>query len=114
MRFFSKQQGRRLAGGFAVWGCMVIEQLLDINDVAKLTKFSVAAIRKYVLLHQIPFHKIYKAIRFRPSEIDEWINKGGGQVLLEPLEGEDLFTAAGVRVAAADGPELEGGEDGQR
>ncbi|GHV93197.1 hypothetical protein AGMMS50268_37000 [Spirochaetia bacterium] len=83
---------------------MVLEQLLDVDDVAKLTKLSVAAIRKYVLLHQIPFHKIFKAIRFRPSEIDEWINQDGGLVAMAPLEGEDLFSV-GAKAAAADGPE---------
>jgi predicted DNA-binding transcriptional regulator AlpA len=76
---------------------MVFEQLLDVNDMAKLTKLSVAGIRKYVLLHQIPFHKIYKAIRFLPSEIDQWITENGKVARNRPeaLKGEDLFSAAG-------------------
>ncbi|GHV44901.1 hypothetical protein AGMMS49546_29620 [Spirochaetia bacterium] len=88
-----------------------MEQLLDINDVAKLTKLSVAVLRKYVLTHQIPFHKIFKAIRFRPSEIDQWINTSG-KVHSEPLDGEELFPA-GETAAAVEGPETAGGEDGK-
>ncbi|WP_043922734.1 helix-turn-helix domain-containing protein [Leadbettera azotonutricia] len=91
----------------------MVEQLLDINDVAKLTKLSVAAIRKYVFLHQIPFHKIFKAIRFRPSEIDVWINTGG-KVAVKPLAGEELYLTAGDgQQDGVPGEELpEGGRDG--
>jgi predicted DNA-binding transcriptional regulator AlpA len=91
----------------------VVEQLLDINDVAKLTKLSVAAIRKYVLLHQIPFHKIFKAIRFRPSEIDLWINSGG-KVVVKPQEGEELFLTAGEvpQSGLPEGELPEGGQNG--
>jgi predicted DNA-binding transcriptional regulator AlpA len=105
MRFSLYRQAQEWA---AVWRFVVLEQLLDVNDVAKFTKLSVAVIRKYVLLHQIPFHKIFKAVRFRPSEIDEWINRNGGPVAMELLEGEDLFSAA----ALAD--EAGGGNDGNR
>jgi predicted DNA-binding transcriptional regulator AlpA len=81
-------------------GVKMLEQLLDINDVSKLTKLSVATIRKYVLLHQIPFLKIFKAVRFRSSEIEVWINqrnnRHGGTVAVTPLEGGDLFSAAEV------------------
>ncbi|GHT84759.1 hypothetical protein FACS1894137_08200 [Spirochaetia bacterium] len=41
---------------------MGIEELLDVNDVARITKLSVAAIRKFVLQRQIPFHNSAKLV----------------------------------------------------
>ena len=79
---------------------MGIEELLDVNDVARITKLSVAAIRKFVLQRQIPFHKLLKAVRFRPSELDEWISTDGKELCNQGLsaaalnEGDLFFEAA--------------------
>jgi predicted DNA-binding transcriptional regulator AlpA len=54
-----------------------MEELLDINDVERITKIKKATLRRYVLLKQIPFHKVVSAIRFRASEIEEWVNNNG-------------------------------------
>jgi predicted DNA-binding transcriptional regulator AlpA len=53
----------------------LMEPLLDINDVERITKIKKATLRRYVLLKQIPFYKVVKAIRFRASEIECWIDK---------------------------------------
>jgi excisionase family DNA binding protein len=50
-----------------------MEELLDINEVSKLTKISKPALRRYVLLKQIPYYKVICAIRFRASEIQAWL-----------------------------------------
>ncbi|GHV77124.1 hypothetical protein AGMMS49942_19450 [Spirochaetia bacterium] len=93
---------------------MGIEELLDVNDVARITKLSVAAIRKFVLQRQIPFHKLLKAVRFRPSEVDEWITTDGKEACNQGLpaaaldEGDLFFEAAVNEVIDV----TEGGKDG--
>ena len=51
-----------------------METLMTIADVAEKLQLTEATIRKYVLAKVIPYIKIGAAIRFRPSEIEEWIN----------------------------------------
>ena len=52
-----------------------IEDLIDINDVVRITKIPKGTIRRYILLKQIPFYKCIKAIRFRASEIEVWLKE---------------------------------------
>ena len=82
-----------------------MEPLLDINDVERITKIKKATLRRYVLLKQIPFHKVIKAIRFRASEIEAWVNNNGNSADIEvkPLAGE---------LALFEGVEGETGHDG--
>jgi hypothetical protein len=54
-----------------------VGEYLTIFEVSEKTKFTVAALRKYVLMRTIPFHKINRAIRFKPDEINAWIASGG-------------------------------------
>jgi predicted DNA-binding transcriptional regulator AlpA len=83
-----------------------MEPLLDINDVERITKIKKATLRRYILLKQIPYHKVIKAIRFRASEIEAWVNNNGNRAGLEvkPVQFE-LPLAAGeaCRPPAADG-----------
>jgi predicted DNA-binding transcriptional regulator AlpA len=87
---------RKTPNFFCVWLCDfesmegAMEPLLDINDVERITKIKKATLRRYVLLKQIPFHKVIKAIRFRASEIEAWVNNNGSLAGLEvkSLEGE--------------------------
>jgi excisionase family DNA binding protein len=51
-----------------------MESLLNIFDVSEITKIKVATLRKYVLRGTIPFRKLGAAVRFKPSEIEAWIN----------------------------------------
>jgi predicted DNA-binding transcriptional regulator AlpA len=80
-----------------------MEPLLDINDVERITKIKKATLRRYVLLKQIPFYKVIKAIRFRASEIDEWVKNNGSLKGLErrPLEGELPFAIGETRCPPA-------------
>jgi excisionase family DNA binding protein len=62
-----------------------MEELMDINEVARLTKISKPTLRRYVLLKQIPYYKVICAIRFRGSEIQEWLeNFKRGDVKVVP------------------------------
>jgi excisionase family DNA binding protein len=48
-----------------------IERLAEYLDVAEKT------VRKWVLNNDIPYHKIMKLVRFRLSEIEQWVETGG-------------------------------------
>ncbi len=62
----------------------------DIRTAAKHTKMSVGFWRKAVRLKLVPFARIgSKAIRFRLSDLDRWIesNSNGGEVTYRKSEG---------------------------
>jgi excisionase family DNA binding protein len=84
-----------------------MEIYLTIAELAGMVKLSEQTIRRYVLNRSIPYHKIKKAVRFRLSEIEKWID-GGGIVANNTgldVQGSDLFkgaesgTVAGVEPA---------------
>jgi excisionase family DNA binding protein len=85
-----------------------MEIYLTIDELAGMVKLSQQTIRRYVLRREIPYHKIKKVVRFRPSEIERWIDRGGMDVSADgggELEG-DLFAdtwAAPVEDTGADG-----------
>jgi PTS system nitrogen regulatory IIA component len=54
-------------------------KLMTIRDVAEFMQLSEQTIQRYVLNCEIPFHKVKKVIRFRLSEIEKWIDEGGGK-----------------------------------
>ncbi len=53
-----------------------MEVYLTIEELAVMLKLSEQTIRRYVLNKTIPYRKIVKAVRFRLSEIEKWINGG--------------------------------------
>jgi len=54
-----------------------MEIYLTIEELAVYLKLAEQTIRRWVLNREIPFHKIRKVIRFRVSEIEQWIDSGG-------------------------------------
>lgn len=72
-----------------------MESLLTIPELAELIKLSTQTIRRYVLRKEIPYLKIRKVVRFRGSDIEQWINSGGLKTEFAPSEERegDLFTA---------------------
>ena len=50
-----------------------MENQLTTKDVADMVQLSEQTIRRYVMLKQIPYYKIIRAVRFKPSEIQKWI-----------------------------------------
>ena len=54
-----------------------METYLTIEELAVYLKLAEQTIRRWVFNREIPFHKIKKVIRFRLSEIEQWIDKGG-------------------------------------
>jgi excisionase family DNA binding protein len=87
---------------------VVVETYLTIEELANYLKLSEQTIRRYVLNREIPYHKIKKVVRFRLSEIECWIDGGGGVCPVESdddLEG-DLF--AGVETEEPEGTGADG------
>jgi excisionase family DNA binding protein len=63
------------------WRGLDLETYLNIEGLAEYLKLSVQTIRRWVLNREVPFHKIKKVIRFRLSEIEQWVESGGKGVL---------------------------------
>jgi predicted DNA-binding transcriptional regulator AlpA len=59
------------------------QDLLNENDVARMTGLSVASVRRWRLLRQGPrYVKIGAAVRYRPEDLAAWLEScptGGGQ-----------------------------------
>lgn len=53
-----------------------MEVYLTIEELAAMLKLSEQTIRRYVLNKTVPYRKIKKAVRFRLSEIEKWIDGG--------------------------------------
>jgi len=54
-----------------------LETYLSIEGLSKYLGIAEKTVRKWVLNHDIPYHKIMKIIRFRVSEIEQWIETNG-------------------------------------
>jgi excisionase family DNA binding protein len=54
-----------------------MEMLLTVKELATAIKVTEQTIQRYVLHKKIPFHKVMRMVRFRPSEINRWIDSGG-------------------------------------
>jgi excisionase family DNA binding protein len=93
-----------------------METYLTIAEMAEYIKLSEQTVRRYVLNKTVPYRKIHKAVRFRVSEIEKWIDGGGldGEVKAGPGDDRegDLFAGLEAEGTAADG-EPETGADGQ-
>ena len=50
-----------------------METLITITELVEITKIKERTIRKYVLDKKIPYLKVMGFVRFRPSEIEKWI-----------------------------------------
>jgi excisionase family DNA binding protein len=99
-----------------------METYLTIEEVAAYLKLAQQTIRKYVLNKTIPYRKVQKSVRFRLSEIEKWIDEGGGNHPDYPVDGRgaDLFacldateTGEAEPEAGAMEPKTESDADGQ-
>jgi hypothetical protein len=60
-----------------------LQDLFDEQDLARITKRSVASVRRDRLLKKgCPYIKIGSSVRYRPSDVGTWLNslpkRGGG------------------------------------
>ena len=70
-----------------------LETYLSIEGLAKYLNVAEKTVRKWVFNRDIPYHKIKKIIRFRVSEIEQWVETSGKfpQVNDEEAQDGDLF-----------------------
>ncbi|MDR0473631.1 MAG: helix-turn-helix domain-containing protein [Treponema sp.] len=54
-----------------------METYLTVSELAAALKLREQTIRRYIVRRAIPYCKILRAVRFRPSEIEKWIDGGG-------------------------------------
>ena len=52
-----------------------METFLTVDGVAEILQLSVQTIRRYTMNKEIPFHKINRSVRYKKSEIEEWVEK---------------------------------------
>ena len=70
-----------------------MEQYLSIKGLALYFDIAEKTVRKWVLNREIPFCKIKKIIRFRLSEIEQWVSTNGQLPVAsdEEIFADDLF-----------------------
>lgn len=50
-------------------------ELLDVNDLARLLGVSSTTVRRMVERRELPFLKLKRVIRFRRSDVDEYLDR---------------------------------------
>jgi excisionase family DNA binding protein len=71
-----------------------METYLTAKEVAEKVKLSEITIRRYTMLGQIPFHRIVRAVRYKPSEIEKWIEENRDSLTEEQNKASDTDLAA--------------------
>jgi len=51
----------------------IMETYWKVSDVAAAIQVSLQTVYRYVANGEIPFHKLNRAVRFKPSEIESWM-----------------------------------------
>jgi excisionase family DNA binding protein len=86
-----------------------LETYLSIEGLAEYLGIAEKTVRKWVLNHDIPYHKIMKIIRFRVSEIEQWVETSGKF----PQVKDDEEPDGGLFAEDEAGYKTDGGEDGK-
>jgi excisionase family DNA binding protein len=55
----------------------LVETYLSIEGLAEYLEVAEKTVRKWVLNNDIPYHKVMKLVRFRLSEVEQWVETGG-------------------------------------
>ena len=50
-----------------------MENYWKVQEVAAALQISIQTVYRYVANGEIPFHKLNRSVRFKPSEIERWI-----------------------------------------
>jgi len=57
-----------------------VDDYLTADEVAMMLKLSVQTIRRYTMNKEIPHHKLNRAVRYKKSEIELWLEKREGRI----------------------------------
>ncbi|MGE4157864.1 MAG: helix-turn-helix domain-containing protein [Planctomycetota bacterium] len=55
------------------------EQWVDIDDVSAHLKVNKETVRRWIKERDFPSHRAGHLLRFKLSEVDEWVRQGGGK-----------------------------------
>jgi excisionase family DNA binding protein len=70
-----------------------------VNEVAAALQISVQTVYRYVANGEIPFHKLNRSVRFKPSEIDRWVEgKAAGVLAVQSGSPDDSTQTEGGEV----------------
>jgi len=64
-----------------------MENYWKVNEVAAALQISVQTVYRYVANGEIPFHKLNRSVRFKPSEIERWIGSKAANIPAALCEG---------------------------
>lgn len=51
-----------------------MERLLDVTQTAEILGIKPVTLRLWISLKKIPYYKVGKSIKFKPSEIEAWVD----------------------------------------
>ena len=70
-----------------------METYLTADEVAKMVRLTVQTIRRYTMKNEIPFHKINRAVRYKKTEIEQWVEsrKAAKGKAKKEIQQENLF-----------------------
>jgi excisionase family DNA binding protein len=91
-----------------------MESYWTVKEVAAALQISVQTVYRYVANGEIPFHKLTRAVRFKPSEIEIWMdsrtagvsavqNEDGGNGLFSETEAGKTEIQVKTETAENDG-----------
>jgi excisionase family DNA binding protein len=70
-------------------GGVNMETYWKVNEVAAAIQVSEQTVYRYVANGEIPFHKLNRAVRFKPSEIENWMeSRKAGVTTNKSIDGE--------------------------
>ena len=52
-----------------------MKKYMTVKDVAAFVQLTEQTIRRYVMLKQIPYHKVFRSLRFKRREIKKWVEE---------------------------------------
>ncbi|OUR96140.1 hypothetical protein A9Q84_07200 [Halobacteriovorax marinus] len=58
-------------------------KILDFNQTVQFLTLKPSHLRKLIFNREIPFFKVGRLVRFKASELEQWINKNTKEVLNE-------------------------------
>lgn len=53
------------------------QKWMSVDEIAKYLGISKESVYKWLEKRKMPAHRIGKLWKFQPSEVDEWVKKGG-------------------------------------
>jgi len=73
-----------------------METYMTANEVAEALQISTQTVYRYVANEEIPFYKLNRSVRFKPSEIERWVESktAGVQATLNESFDESIKESA--------------------